>query len=108
MDWLDVQDNSIQSWVRTNSNNAKQFIRALDLYKMDSGITKHMPNRQTAATKNVDTSAAQNVSVKGASVNVGDSNKRAWTRKEIDRMSASEFALHEAEIDLAHAEGRIR
>lgn len=110
LDWIELQDSAIQSWVKTNSNNAKQFIRALDLYKLDAGITSQMPNRAPVKeTKHVDTSAADMVSVSGSnSVNVGDTNKRIWTREEIKRMSGKEYAMYEAELDQAMIEGRVR
>jgi hypothetical protein len=109
--WISMQDDTIQSWVKTNSNNARQFIRALDLYKLDSGVTTQMPNRQASAneSRNSQGSAADLVSTPGnKSGNVGDSHKRTWTRAEINRMSGDEFAILEDELTLAMHEGRVQ
>jgi hypothetical protein len=106
-EWLEEQDSTIQSWVKSNHNNANAFIRALDLYKLDAGITKKAPKRKPSETRS-DTSAAQDVSVSGNSVSVGDSNKREWSRAEIDRMSLAQFEKYEEEIMEAMREGRIK
>lgn len=111
LEWLDAQAPDIQAWVKENSSNATLFIRALDLYKMDSGITKQMPVRteRVSAETKMDTSAADDVSVSGKSVSVGDTNKRIWSRKEIRQLIAdNKFEQYEEELDLAMAEGRIR
>lgn len=109
LEWLDEQDSSIQSWVKTNSNNARQFVRALDLYKLDAGITKKIPKREsTKEAKRVNGSSADSVSVSGNSVNIGEGNKRTWSREEINRMSTTQFAELEAELDEAMREGRIK
>lgn len=107
LEWLELQDSSIQGWVKNNSNNANQFIRALDLYKLDAGITKQMPKRQTAETNASNNSAADAVTTSGNSVNVGTTNKRIWSSEEVDRMSLEEFRLHEEEITNAMREGRV-
>lgn len=105
--WLEVQDSTIQSWVKDNHNNANAFIRALDLFKLDAGITKQTPKRKSAETS-LDTSAAQDVSVSGGSVQVGETNKRIWSRAEIDRMTPENFEKNEEEIMAAMMEGRVR
>lgn len=112
LEWLDEQDASLQAWVKTNSNNAYQFIRAIDLYKLDAGITKKLPNRkeESKETKRAPTaSAADSVSVSGSSVAVGGDGKRIWTREEIQKIIRSgQFEKYEAELDEAMIEGRIR
>jgi hypothetical protein len=107
-DWIERQSIAIQNWVRENSNDANAFIRALDLYKLDAGITKQTPRRKSVETS-LDSSAAQDVTVSsGNSVTVGDSNKRVWSRAEIARMTPPQFAKFEEQIDEAMREGRIR
>lgn len=107
--WLETQSSTIQSWVRGNSTDAPAFIRALDLYKLDNGLMtdrKDPSNKETANTF-VDNSAAMEVSTKSNGVAVGESNKRTWSRKEIDRMSQTEFDKNEEELTLAMIEGRV-
>jgi hypothetical protein len=106
--WLEVQDSTIQSWVKDNHDNANAFIRAIDLYKLDAGITKSSSKKQLKETKSVDTSAAQDVSVSGNSVTVGDTGKRIWSRAEIKRMTPAQFEKFDEEITAAMREGRIR
>lgn len=111
MDWLEEQSTAVQSWVKENSTNAKDFIRALDLYKLDTGLAKPSDKGRGGSVKN-DTSsassAAQDVRVGGTPVQVGDTNKRIWTRAEIDRMHPSDFEKNEEEIMQAMLEGRVR
>jgi hypothetical protein len=111
--WLEKQALGVQSWVKDNSNDAALFIRSLDLYKLDTGITKQMPSRkgkESNETRNtMDTSAADSVSVSGSSISVGDTNKRVWSRDEIRQIIASgQFEKFEEELDEAMSEGRIR
>lgn len=112
IEWLDEQDDALQAWVKTNSNNARQFIRAIDLYKLDAGITKKLPSRkeESKETKRAPaSSAADSVSVSGnSSVTVGEGNKRIWSREEINRMTPQQFEKFEAELDEAMIEGRVR
>jgi hypothetical protein len=58
--------------------------------------------------RTLDTSAAEDVRTSGNnSVNVGDTNKRIWSSKEIGKLSSKDFAKYEEEIDEAYAEGRV-
>lgn len=110
LEWIDTQDASIQSWVKENSTNASLFISAIDLYKLNAGITKKIPKRESIKeTKHVNASAADSVSVSGNSITVGDGGKRIWTREEIQKVIAQgKYSQYEAELDEAMAEGRIR
>lgn len=111
LEWIEEQDSALQAWVKTNSSNARQFIRAIDLYKMDAGITKKLPKREESKeTKRApNASAADSVSVSaGSAVTVGGDGKRIWTREEINRMTPDQFAKHEAELDEAMMQGRVR
>jgi hypothetical protein len=108
--WLEDQDTTVQSWVKSNSNNARAFIRALDLYKLDAGLAK--PQKRTARgssneTSTSNSSAAQDVRVKSQPTRVGDTNQRTWSRAEIDRMHPDEFEKHEEDIMNAMREGRV-
>lgn len=108
MTWLDEQDTVIQSWVKENSNNAGNFIRTLDLYKLDKGIVKTAPKRKASGSNNssASSSAAEAVST-GSSVSVGDTGKRVWSKAEISKMSDKDFEKYEEEIMQAMVEGRI-
>lgn len=109
--WLEEQSKAVQSWVKENSTDAKDFIRALDLYKLDNGLAKPSDKGRGGSTKN-DTSsassAAQDVRVGGSAVQVGDTNQRIWTRDQIDKMSPDEFEKNEEAILEAMLAGRIR
>lgn len=112
-EWLEQQTSAIQQWVKENSTDHAAFIRALDLYKLDKGLTttrkgsskKEDTKANTFATNS---SAAMEVSTKNNSVTVGESGKRIWSRAEIDRMHPTEFEKHEDEITEAMLEGRVQ
>lgn len=110
MEWLDKQDSTIQSWVKENSSNAQSFIRALDLYKLDAGLAKPPTTRKRGTSNETSTSssAALDVSVGSGGVQVGDTNKRIWSRAEINRMTPKDFDKYEEELMAAMMEGRVR
>ena len=82
-----------------NTSNAKLAARAIDLYKIDTGITKKASISKKEASKAVTSTSKKDVEA-------GD--KKIWSVSEIAKMKPHEFAKHEKDIDLARAEGRIR
>ena len=98
-EWVSTQSPEIQGWLYDNASNASLAARAIDLYKMDTGITKKASVSRKEASKSVTTTSKKDVEA-------GD--KKIWTLNEIAKMKPHEFAKNEKEIDLARAEGRIR
>ena len=98
-EWVKLQDATIQGWLYDNSTNAKLAARAIDLYKMDTGLSKKKVNSKLEASKSVTSTSKREVET---------GNKKIWSLNEIAKMKPHEFAKNEKEIDLARAEGRIR
>ena len=98
-EWVKLQDATIQGWLYDNSTNAKLAARAIDLYKMDTGLSKKKVNSKLEASKSVTSTSKREIEA-------GD--KKIWTLNEIAKMKPHEFLKNEKEIDLARAEGRIR
>ena len=75
-EWAQKQDPTIQGWLYENADNADLAARAIDLYKMDAGITT---KKEKSATKNVKKEAAKAVTStkKGNQINV--SEKKIWS-----------------------------
>jgi len=98
-DWVSTQSPEIQGWLYDNASNANLAARAIDLYKMDKGITKKASVSKKEASKSVTSTSKKDVEA-------GD--KKIWRVSEIAKMKPHEFVKNEKEIDLARAEGRIR
>ena len=104
-EWAQKQDPTIQGWLYENADNADLAARAIDLYKMDAGITT---KKEKSATKNVKKEAAKAVTStkKGNQINVTE--KKIWSVEEISKLKPFEFDKYEDEIMLARREGRIK
>lgn len=104
-DWAKEQPNQIQAWIYDNPDDVSLAIKALDLYKLDTGkgqtTQKKRPNRKQSQG-----SAADIVSTK--TTNVDSKEARIWTEGEIAKMSIDQFDRYEQEINLAMIEGRVR
>ena len=98
-DWVSTQSPEIQGWLYDNASNANLAARAIDLYKMDKGITKKASVSKKEASKSVTSTSKKDVEA-------GD--KKIWRVSEIAKMKPHEFVKNEKEIDLARQEGRIR
>lgn len=96
--WVENQDSEIKSWLYDNDTNAKLAARAIDLYKMDQGITKQKANNKLEASKSVTSTSKKEVDV---------SNKKIWKLSDISKLKPSQYEKFEKEIDLARREGRI-
>jgi hypothetical protein len=101
--WAEQQDPTIQSWLYENTSNSKLAARAIDLYKMDRGISKLSKKEE----KDVKKEAAKAISKTKKSTESDIPKKKVWTVSEISRMKPHEFEKHEKDIDLARLEGRI-
>lgn len=101
--WAEEQDDMIKDWLYNNFDNAKLAARAIDLYKMDRGLSK----KAKVSSEEAKMEAAKAIT----KTRVGDDNKakdkKVWSLKEISKLKPHEFDKLESEIDLAKREGRI-
>ena len=101
--WAEQQDPTIQGWLYENTSNSKLAARAIDLYKMDRGLSKLTKKEE----KDVKKEAAKAISKTRKSTDSDTPKKKVWTATEISRLKPHEFEKFEKEIDLARLEGRI-
>jgi hypothetical protein len=101
-EWAGNQPEAIQDWIYNNPNNVGLAIKAIDLYKMETGISKTKKSKSPKSREN----AADFVSTKTTNVNTNEA--KIWTQREIANLSMKDFDKYEEEIDLAVMEGRVR
>ena len=101
--WAEEQDPTIQGWLYENTSNAKLAARAIDLYKMDRGLSKLTKKEE----KDVKKEAAKAISKTKKSTESDIPKKKIWTTSEISKLKPHQFEKFEKEIDLARLEGRI-
>jgi len=101
--WAEQQDPTIQGWLYENTSNSKLAARAIDLYKMDRGLSKLTKKEE----KDVKKEAAKAISKTRKSTESDIPKKKIWTTTEIASLKPHQFEKHEKEIDLARLEGRI-
>ena len=104
-DWAQKQDATIQGWLYDNPDNAELAARAIDLYKMDAGITTSK-SKTKAEIKKKDAAKAVTTTKKGNQIGVTE--KKIWSVEEISKLKPFEFDKYEDEIMLARREGRIK
>ena len=102
--WAANQDPNIQGWLYENTSNAQLAGRAIDLYKMDTGISKLSKKEETAVKKE----AAKAITKTAKATETELPKKKVWSNSEIAKMNTREYAKHEKEIDNAIKEGRIQ
>ena len=104
-EWAQKQDPTIQGWLYENADNADLAARAIDLYKMDAGITT---KKSKAKAEDVKKEAAKAVTStkKGNQINVTE--KKIWSVEEISKLKPFEFDKYEKDIMEARREGRIK
>ena len=103
-EWAGKQDPTIQGWLYENTSNATLAARAIDLYKMDRGISDLSKKEST----NLKKEAAKAISKTKKAVESDLPTKKIWSNSEIGKMDRRTFAKFEAEIDEASREGRIQ
>ena len=103
-EWAARQDPVIQGWLYENTANASLAGRAIDLYKMDKGVSKLSKKQETAVKKE----AAKAITKTAKATEVEMPKKKIWSNAEIAKMNVREYAKHEKEIDMAVKEGRIQ
>ena len=100
--WAQEQPEAIQGWIYENPDNVTLAIKAIDLYKMESGISTKKAKTKKSQPKS---SAADFVSTKTTTVDAKE--PKIWTQREITALSMNQFDKYEAEIDQAIMEGRV-
>lgn len=99
--WAKEQPEQIQDWVYNNPDNVALASKAIDLYKLERGITqtKSQPRQKQQG------SAADMVSTKTTNIDAGQ--PKIWTEREIAAMSLDQFDKYEDDIKQAMMEGRV-
>ena len=100
--WAKEQPEQIQDWIYNNPDNVALASKAIDLYKMENGITQTQSQTRRRQPQG---SAADMVSTKTTSVDARQ--PRIWTEREIAAMSLDQFDKYEEEINQAMIEGRV-
>lgn len=100
--WAQEQPEAIQGWIYENPDNVTLAIKAIDLYKMESGISTKKAKTRKSQPKS---SAADFVSTKTTAVDAKE--PKIWTQREITALSMNQIDKYEAEIDQAIMEGRV-
>jgi hypothetical protein len=103
-EWAANQDPIIQGWLYENTANSSLAGRAIDLYKMDKGISQ-LSKKQEKAVKN---EAAKAITKTAKATEVDMPKKKVWSNAEISKMNVREYAKYEEDIDKAVREGRIQ
>ena len=103
-EWAANQDPIIQGWLYENTANASLAGRAIDLYKMDKGVSRLSKKQETAVKKE----AAKAITKTAKATEVDMPKKKVWSNAEISKMSVREYAKYEEDIDKAVREGRIQ
>ena len=103
-EWAQEQPEQVQDWIYNNPNNVTLAVKALDLYKLETG--KGQGSRKRRSNRQQTGSAADMVSTK--TTNVDTKEAKIWTESEIAKMSLDQFDRVEDEIKLALEEGRVR
>ena len=101
--WAEQQDPTIQNWLYENTSNSKLASRAIDLYKMDRGLSKLNKKEE----KDIKKEAAKAISKTKKATDSDIPKKKIWTTSEISKLKPHQFEKFEKEIDLARLEGRI-
>ena len=105
-EWAQEQPDQIQDWIYNNPNNVTLAVKALDLYKLETGKGQGSRKRRSGNRQPQGGSAADMVSTK--TTNVDAKEAKVWTESEIAKMSLDQFDRHEEEIKIAMEEGRVR
>ena len=102
-EWAKEQPEQIQEWIYNNPDNALLASKAIDLYKLENGITQTKQSRKRQQQSKG--SAADMVSTKTTSVDA--KQPKIWTEREIAAMSLDQFDKYEDDIKQALSEGRV-
>jgi len=103
--WAEAQPEAIQDWVYKNPDNVGLAIKAIDLYKMETGLGSVSSSRNSGRSQTSTASAADMVSTKTKTVNANE--PKIWSEREIAALSMNDYDKYEKEIDSAIMEGRV-
>ena len=103
-EWAKEQPEQIQGWIYNNPDNVTLAIKAIDLYKLETGVGKKSSKR-TKSKSQSSSSAADMISTRTTSID--SKEPKIWTRKEIASLSMADYDKYEKEIDQAVIEGRV-
>ena len=98
--WASEQPEQIQDWIYNNPDNVSLASKAIDLYKLETGMAQ-----KQQSSKKPRGSAADMVSTKTTTVDAGQ--PKVWTEREIGAMSLDQFDRNEEDIKQAMIEGRV-
>jgi len=107
-DWARIQPEVIQDWVYKNTGDASLAGRAIELYKLDAGISPSNTEGKPKTKSPIDSrgSAADAVSVRSKTQDPTPQEK-LWTTSEIANLSVDQYEKVQAELDDAFNTGRI-
>ena len=101
-DWVDAQPKWVQDSLYHNESDATSAARAIDLYKLDAGITK-----KSKGKKGNSRSAAQDVSVSGGSAPTEGSGEMQYLESDVAKMDIREYEEHQDAIAKAMRSGNF-
>ena len=101
-DWVDAQPKWVQDSLYHNEADADSAARAIDLYKLDAGISK-----KNKAKKGNNRSAAQEVSSRGNSSPTEGSGEQQYLESDVASMTIAEYEVHQDDIAKAMRSGNF-
>ena len=101
-EWVDSQPKWVQDSLYHNESDATSAARAIDLYKLDAGISK-----KNKGKKGNSRSAAQDVSVRGGSAPTEGSGEMQYLESDVASMNISEYEEHQDAIAKAMRSGNF-
>jgi hypothetical protein len=101
-EWVDSQPKWVQDSLYHNESDATSAARAIDLYKLDAGITK-----KSKAKKGNSRSAAQDVSVSGGSAPTEGSGEMQYLESDVAKMDIRQYEEHQDAIAKAMRSGNF-
>ena len=101
-DWVDTQPKWVQDSLYHNEADATSAARAIDLYKLDAGITKKKKGKKSDSR-----SAAQDVTTSGSTTPTEGSSEQQYVESDVAAMSMAEYEEHQDGIAKAMRSGNF-
>ena len=101
-EWVDSQPKWVQDSLYHNESDATSAARAIDLYKLDAGITKKVKGKKSSTR-----SAAQDVSVSGGSAPTEGSGEKQYLESDVAKMDIRQYEEHQDAIAKAMRSGNF-
>jgi hypothetical protein len=101
-DWVDAQPKWVQDSLYHNESDATSAARAIDLYKLDAGITK-----KKKAAKGNSRSAAHEVSTASSGAPTTGSGEQQFRESDVEKMDIREYAKYQDDIAEAMRNGNF-